>query len=61
MTTVLIFILIAIIAVIVRYTYTVEVHLSDTQDALERSRNNLKSEREYIERLEKELLTYQPK
>lgn len=61
MTTVLILILIAIIAVLIRYAYTVELHLSDTQDALERSRNTLKSEREYIERLEKELLTYQPK
>lgn len=46
---------------LLRYAYTVEVKLEDTEDALSRSRRALASEKEYVDRLEKKVLELQPK
>jgi len=46
---------------LLRYTYRIEITLEETEEALDRSRWFLKIEKEYTNRLEKELLNYQPK
>ena len=43
------------------YTYRVECKLEEIEDALNRSRSRLATEKEYVARLEKEILTYQTK
>lgn len=44
-----------------RYAYTVEVKLEDTEGALSRCRGQLATEKEYVDRLEKKVLALQPK
>lgn len=41
---------------LLRYAYTVEVKLDDTEDALSRCRGQLTTEKEYVYRLEKKVV-----
>ena len=46
---------------LLRYAYTLEVKLDDTEDALSRCRSQLASEKEYVDRLEKKVLALHAK
>lgn len=41
---------------LLRYAYTIEVKLEDTEDALNRCRGQLTTEKEYVDRLEKKVV-----
>lgn len=44
---------------LLRYAYTLEVKLDDTEDALSRCRGQLTTEKEYVDRLEKKIIELQ--